>query len=137
MRERKGRERERLSNLPSESELGDGRAKIGPNSSESGLISLPPACAHSGKLCRFTESVYSCSFLPCSVSIVLNPLWILSSLLVHLSYYKYLNVLGALAVALLGRLLEKALLQLQDQRQPAHSPFEHLTLGLIKSQGDN
>lgn len=39
----------------------------------------------------------------------------------HLSYYMYLKVAGTLGDALLGRQLERALLQLRDQKLPAHS----------------
>lgn len=136
MRELRGRER--LSNLPSVRDLEDGRAKTGPNSSEVGLIRLSPSWAPSGKLCRFPESLYFCSFCKAQFEWFKILFGFLSSLLVHLSYCKHLKVLGTLGVSILGRLLESALLQLWDQSQPAQSPSEHLTLkALIKPQGDN
>lgn len=135
MRELRGGER--LSNLPSVRDLGDGRAKTGTNSSEVGLVRVSPSWAHSGKLCRFPKSLYPCSSCKAQFEEFLILFGFLSSLWVYLSYYKHLKVLGTLGVPLLRRLLESTLLQLRDQSQPAQSPSEHLTQkALIKPLGE-
>lgn len=55
------------------SELGDGRVKIGPNSSEAGLIRFSPPWVHGGKLCRFHKELLCLLLLNFSFSIVSNP----------------------------------------------------------------